>query len=401
MFDHLQIHDRRERALVGAADAVLRVAGPALRLARRPPPAVPARILLLRLERIGDLLMALDAIDDVRSAAPGARIDLVVGSWNAALARRISGLHRVETLDAAWLARGGGRPFPALLRATAAWRARRYDLALSFEPDIRSNLLLAASRAARTAGFATGGGGALLDVALPFDPRTHTAANARRVVRAVMDVPPRSAPARLELTPDDRQSARSALDGARRPLVGLHVGGGRLVKQWPPARFAELTRRLVVSCGATIVLTGSDADRPLVAEVARAAGSHAIDVVGALDLPSLAALLAELDVLVTGDTGPMHLAAAVDTPVVAVFGPSDPIRYAPDRAIHRIVRIDLPCSPCNRIRRPPARCVGRIPDCLTGIDVARVLTAVEQTLAGTDLLETRAGARGGVPWTPS
>jgi len=70
----------------------------------------------------------------------------------------------------------------------------------------------------------------------------------------------------------------------------------------------------------------------------------------------------------------------VGTPVVAVFGPSDPRRYAP-RGVHdTVVRIDLPCSPCNRIRLPPARCTGHTPDCLEGIATAQVLAAVDDTL---------------------
>jgi ADP-heptose:LPS heptosyltransferase len=89
-----------------------------------------------------------------------------------------------------------------------------------------------------------------------------------------------------------------------------------------------------------------------------------------------AALMARLDVLLTGDTGPMHLAAAVGTPVVAVFGPSDPVRYATSGTFDRVVRIDLPCSPCNRIRRPPERCVGHTPDCLAGIHADTVVDAV-------------------------
>jgi lipopolysaccharide heptosyltransferase II len=393
MSGHLQIYDPGERAIVATADTLLRVAAPVVRAWRRQPAQPPSRILLLRLERIGDLLMILEAIEDVRQAAPAAAIDLVVGSWNADLARRIPGIRRVEMLDAAWLARdGAGLPLPQLLRRAAAWRARHYDLALNFEPDIRSNLLLAASRAARTAGFSTGGGGALLDVALPYNASAHTTSNAQRLAAAVLDVPPRSVPASLALTGADRRCAAGLIAGRRRPLVGMHVSGGRLVKQWPPERFAELASRLVATRRATIVVTGAEADRQLVDGVARAATPHVVDLAGAVDLPSLAALLEQLDVVVTGDTGPMHVAAAVGTPVVAVFGPSDPARYAPTHPMHRVVRIDLPCSPCNRIRRPPDRCVGHIPDCLTGIDVAMVHAALEATLDGVE--QSRAWSRG-------
>jgi ADP-heptose:LPS heptosyltransferase len=108
--------------------------------------------------------------------------------------------------------------------------------------------------------------------------------------------------------------------------------------------------------------------------------AYVVDVAGRLDLLTLAAVIERLDLLVTGDTGPMHLAVAVSTPVVAVFGPSDPARYAPRGPSDRIVRVDLPCSPCNRIRLPPARCVGHTPDCLASIATDSVFTTALSVL---------------------
>ncbi|MEP6593915.1 MAG: glycosyltransferase family 9 protein, partial [Acidobacteriota bacterium] len=145
-------------------------------------------------------------------------------------------------------------------------------------------------------------------------------------------------------------------------------------------RFAEVARRLAAT-GATIVLTGAPGDRPLVDAVRRTLpDERVIDVAGAVDLLTLAAMLERLDVLITGDTGPMHLAVAVGTPVVAVFGPSDPARYAPRGASDCVVRVDLPCSPCNRIRLPPARCVGHTPDCLEQVSTDRVFAAAKAIL---------------------
>jgi ADP-heptose:LPS heptosyltransferase len=386
MFAHLQIYEPRERALVGAADAALRVIAPVARAFRRKAHPQPRRILLMRIERIGDLVMSLDAIADVVAAAPGAEIDLVVGSWNEQIARAIPGIHQVETLDAAWLARNGTAQTAAQLFAHArGWRSRRYDLAINFEPDIRSHVLLAASGAARTAGFRSGGGGPLLDVALSFDPRSHTSDNARRLVAAVLDVPPRPQPFRLQLPDGAKVRAQELLGAAGSPLVGVHVSGGRDIKQWPPERFAEVATRLARERGATIVLTGTADDRPLVEATRRSiSGRLVIDLAGRLDLVTLGAVLQRLNVFITGDTGPMHLAAAVGTPVVAVFGPSDPVRYAPPQPPHRIVRIDLPCSPCNRIRLPPARCVGHTPDCLEGIGADRVSQAALDVMARGD-----------------
>jgi heptosyltransferase-1 len=380
----LYIYDRRERALVAAADRVIAAAAAIARplRGRRPSPS-PKRILILRLERIGDLLMTLPAIADVRERAPDAEIDLVVGSWNADLARALDPVMRVLSLDAAWLAREGhGRHLPSLIRAARRWRDIPYDLALNFEPDLRSNMILAASGASWIAGYRSGGGGALLDVALDYDREAHTTDNARRLVSTIFGrTPPAETAPALIVPSEAHDNASRLLVGARGPLIGMHVSGGRAIKQWPPERFVDVAHRLIETLGATIVLTGSSSDRALVDSVKHALPSDGvIDVARHLDLLTLAAVLERLDLLVTGDTGPMHLAVAVSTPVVAVFGPSDPARYAPRGRYDRVVRVDLPCSPCNRIRLPPARCVGHTPDCLASISADTVFTAALSVL---------------------
>jgi ADP-heptose:LPS heptosyltransferase len=175
----------------------------------------------------------------------------------------------------------------------------------------------------------------------------------------------------------------------------VHVSGGRAIKQWEPDRFGEVARRLAKAYGAAIVLTGSPEDAALVATLRSSLPDcRVIDVSGDADLPTLAAILERLDVFVTGDTGPMHLAGAVGTPVVAIFGPSDPARYALRGPHDRVVRVDLPCSPCNRIRRPPERCVGHTPDCLASVLVESVFEAAVSAL-------TASGALGGVHAGPA
>lgn len=397
MFEHLQIYAARERWLVGCADALLTPCGWLTR--RRGPPgrpgSLPRRMLLIRLERIGDLLMTLGALEAARAGAPGAEIHLVVGSWNESLARLIPGIDSLETLDAPWLSRhGSGVTAATLLRRARSWRARRFDLAVNFEPDIRSNLLLALCGAPRRFGYGSGGGGALLTDALPFDPHLHTAENAVRLVAAalapdgmVTAASDRPRPhSRLRVPDDVRRRVSDMLAGAspRRPLIGLHASGGRPVKQWHLDRFAQVAARLAREQDATIVLTGATEDRPLVDHVKAGlpSGVRTLDACGSLELPVLAGLLEQLTLFITGDTGPMHLAAAVGTPVVALFGPSGPRRYGPLTSQAAIVTTDLWCRPCNRVRRPPERCIGRVPDCLDRIDVERVCAAADELLRG-------------------
>ena len=167
-------------------------------------------------------------------------------------------------------------------------------------------------------------------------------------------------------------------------MLAVHAPGGRPIKQWPVDRFADAAAVLAADVGASVILTGAPDDASVVDEMERRLGAHGVQTLrlqGATDLVMLAALLQQCRVLVTGDTGPMHLAAAVGTPVLAVFGPSMPWRYGPLVEPSRIVRVDLPCSPCNRIRMPPARCQGHTPDCLADVRVASVVAAGRSLLA--------------------
>lgn len=383
MFDQLQVYAPRERLLVGLADFALSP----LRWTRgATPAATPSRVLLLRLERIGDLLMTHAAIAKARALWPNAEIDLAVGSWNAPLARLMPDVSRVDVVDVPWLAREGtGLSWPALLAHAGTWRDRRYDLVINFEPDIRSNLLAWRSGAPRRIGYWTGGGGALLTEALAYEPTRHVAVNADRLLQAA---DPRAsvvdAPAPL-LRPDDASVAEAARLLASAPtghrLIGLHVSGGRESKQWHLDRFAGVGRALAADGHVTLVLTGGPGDRALVDAVrAHLGGVPVIDTAGQLDLPATAALLARLTLFITGDTGPMHLASAVDTPVVALFGPSDPRRYGPLASRQQVVRVQLPCSPCGQVRLPPERCRGHVPDCMDGITVDAVVDAARRML---------------------
>ena len=398
MFDHLQIDDRRERWLVGCADLLLKPLGDIGGWRRADPAGAPRRVLLFRLERIGDLLMTLDAIGAVRRLLPDGELHLVVGSWNAELAGLIPAVDHVETLDVPWLSRGRAPTPPGALAAQAArWRRQGFDLAINFEPDIRSNLLAAASGATRRVGFASKGGGAFLTHSDPYDPSAHVAANALRLVERTLPSfsrranatgqadespvpcapPAASSPLRIPEHAHARaQRLLAARDGPG-PLIGINPAAGRAVKEWPAERFAATAARLAERTQATFVLLGSAAERAHADAVTRAlpASIRPVDLVGRAPLVDLAAILQRMALLITGDTGPMHLAAAVGTPVLAIFGPTDPRRYAPLHTRSTVAHADLWCRPCNRVRRPPARCRGVTPDCLTGVSVEAVVGA--------------------------
>lgn len=393
MFDYLQIDNRHERWLVGAADLAL-APWAAINSWRQPvadDETPPKRVLLFRLERIGDLLMTFGAIDAVRTRLPEAELHLVVGGWNAPLAHCMGAINAVETLDVPWLSRERpGSTLRATATQSAAWRRRGYDLAINFEPDIRSNALLAASGARRRIGYASGGGGGFLTDALDYDRTIHSAANAQRLVDLTLPAERYTSAAAASnpmafLIPSAARATAERLLAAhdgRGPLIGVNPGAGRLVKEWPPERFATVAAALAADDRAMIVLLGGEADRRQAEIVRRALSPDVplIDLVGHAPLVDLAAVIARLSLLITGDTGPAHLAATVETPVVTIFGPTDPNRYRPMTAHAVVVHADLWCRPCGRLRRPPKRCTHGAPDCLTEVEPEAVVAAARRLI---------------------
>jgi ADP-heptose:LPS heptosyltransferase len=394
-----------ERALLAAADLPLRVLGRAPILEGPPLAADRVReILVLRLDRIGDVLMSLPALADLRRAYPGARIRLAAGRWSEEIARRAP-VDEVLVWSAPWV----GRPSEGAQTRRALWgralslRTPRLDLALDLQGDVRAAWLMALTGARERVGYANTGGARLLTRVVPLDETVSWTLQNRRAVATATGVAALGEGARVELlTAADRQRARAllaaeGLDG-HRPLVGLHASGGRPVKQWAAGRWREVARRLEAEFGAALVLTGTGADRALAAEVARGLSGAVRDLTGRLSLIDSLAVIGALDLFLSADTGPMHMAAAVDTPSVSVFGPSDARRYfsggtgAPGTR-HVVVQPDLWCAPCNLIRRPPHECLGADgPECLRLVTVDEVHGAAARLLLSGGFPRREAGA---------
>ena len=404
-----RIYQPGERWLLGALDLGGRLAAGALRAARgagrRPPPDSEVReVLVLRLDRIGDMLMSLPALSTLRAALPRARIRLAVGRWSAEIAAHAP-VDEVLIWSAPWAARSGESRDSAreLWRRARALRRDGLDLALDLQGDLRSNLLMALTGARRRVGYANTGGAYLLTDVVPLDETISWVEQNQAAVEAAVGVAGLSPPAAIDGTRGRHRERTEALFGslglaaARRPLIGVHPSGGRTVKQWDPARWAEVAARLESEFGATVVVTGSEADRPLAAVVARALRGQAVDLTGRLGVGETMDVIAGLDLFLSPDTGPMHMACAIGTPSVAVFGPSDPVRYFSGRGPrHVVVRADLWCSPCNLIRKPPAECAGpEPPECLrlVGVEDVHVQAArLLREVGGFRPLEAAAGA---------
>ncbi len=370
-----RVYDAQERLLLGMADLPGRLLLGWRALATQPLDAAAVReVLVLRLDRIGDVLMTLPALHDLRAALPQARIRLAVGKWSAEIVRSAP-VDEVLVWSAPWVGRPseGTQSLGELLAAARALRAAPLDLAIDLQGDVRASWLLWLSGARARVGYANTGGSYLLSHVVPLDETVSWVEQNRRAVALAVGEP-KAAPRFDSLTADDRSFAKHLYENLhleeRRPLVGLHPSGGRLVKQWPVDRWSEVASRLQREHAATILVTGSEADRPLAGALSSLMQVKPVDLTGRLGVRETMALLSGLDLFLSPDTGPMHMACAVDTPSVSVFGPSDPARYfsggdGRSGSRHVVVKPDLWCSPCNLIRKPPAECAGReAPECL-------------------------------------
>ena len=381
----LRLEDPLERALAELVDLPARIGG-----ATPAPPIDPEAVrdvLVLRLDRIGDVLMSLPALADLRAALPAARIRLAVGRWSEEIARRAPA-DEVLTWSAPWAGRRGegAETWIALARKARALKAAPPDVAIDLQADARANVLLRLTGARTRVGYANTGGGRWLTHVVPFDETVPWVEQNRRAVEAVTG--PRQAAARIAA--EDPARGRAILERAgasARPLVGIHPSGGRTIKQWPVERWRDIARRLQEEHGATIVITGGGADAELARALAAGLPRPAIDLSARLSVADMLAVVAALDLFLSPDTGPMHMACAAGTPSVAVFGPSAAERYfsaalSPRPERHVVVRRELWCAPCNLIRRPPEECVADVtPECLRIVTVDDVYAAAQGLLA--------------------
>jgi heptosyltransferase-2 len=297
--------------------------------------------LIVRLPNwLGDTVMAVPALRGLRRAFPVLRI-VAVGAWSDILGGQ--GL-----VDAAVRY---PRSLLGRIRAADTVRDLHPDTAVLLPNSLESALTARYWGARRRVGFAVGGRAWLLTDRLAFpSPRRHQIDEYLSIVQA-LGVSTEDREPHLDIQPTDaseRAKARELLSragalGAARPLVGVHLGAAYgSAKVWPANRVIELCQK-VRRAGGTPLLLGAPGDAATATRVETA--TEAPSLVGR-DSPELvAAVLTEIDLLVSGDTGVAHLAAALGTPVIALFGPTDPELSAP-RGRAAVVRHAVPCAPC-------------------------------------------------------
>jgi 3-deoxy-D-manno-octulosonic-acid transferase/heptosyltransferase-1 len=347
------------------------------------------KILIVKLSAIGDVIHTLPALNALRDHHPGAHITWLVEEAAADLVVGHRALDRViVSRRKRWIKQlKGPERRQAIEEIRQFWRDlrdTRYDIIIDFQSLLKSGILVWLARGGRKIGFDKGmqhqeHSYLFLNEGIPpVDMEVHALTRGLMLLEAI-GIKAEKVVYDIPFSGYDTKVVRHMLNNQRGigtlPLVAINPVALWETKLWLNDRFADLADRLVNTLGVDVVFTGGPADRPAVDAILAMMSVPAANLAGQTSLKMLAAIYRHSALLVTTDTGPMHLAAAVGTPVVALFGPTAPWRTGPFGDGHQVVRTAPACSPCFKRRCDEYRC-----RCMTDITVEMVYSAVCQLL---------------------
>jgi heptosyltransferase-1 len=342
------------------------------------------RILIRRTGNIGDVLVALPALRAVRAKFPHAHITLLTSPGfrgSADPGELLDGTHVFD--ERVTYFHDDSRRWTGRIDLVRRFRARDIDLFIELAPSLAAfrgefkQLCFARLIGARYAvGFQVSTHRVFARAQAMSGRLVRESDRLAAIVAGFGAVEATTEPLPAFEAAGQRVDAWLTARGiaADESLVAVHAGAKRPSSRWPEDRFARLIRELPKRWSCRTVLTGDRHERPLAARLAKEGPADTVVAAGETSVVELAELLRRCRLLISNDTGPMHLAAAVGTPVVALFSSRDfPVRWFPAGTGHTVLRHDVPCSPCFLDECPKG-----LP-CLNGIEADDVLRAVQGT----------------------
>lgn len=360
-------------------------------------------LLAVRLDNIGDVLMTTPAIRAL--AAPGRRITLLTSPAGAPIAEMIPEVDEVLVYDAPWVKATAPRasPWPDV-RQVEELRRRGFDAAAIFTVHTQSALpaalLCYLADVPRRLAHSRENPYQLLtdrvDEPETRGPQRHEVQRQLDLVAAVGATPPSDERLSLRVPGHASRQALTALADVgvdpSQPWLVLHPGASAPSRRYPPERFAEVAAALIHDHGRQVVLTGDRREQALIGRIREHVGDGCASLAGQLSLPQLAGLISAAPAIVTNNTGPSHIAAAVGTPVVVLYALTN-LQHMPWKVPSEVLFHDVPCRGCLKSICPEGHHL-----CLRGVPPQRVVEAAVRLSAtrrgGADPSRAIAGRRG-------
>lgn len=388
-----------KRILLSTIYILMTLLGLILRLQRlgkkhpalKPQVFYPKRILIIRLDLIGDLVLSLPIVRLLKQTYPEAEIDLLALPTSSRIITTDPDLHSILTYDPnIWR-----RPKSLLqpkhwheARAlTQQLQAQHYDLAISvFGPWAAILAILSGAR--RRLGYGKESYPGLMTDNVPgqhWDPQDHIHEVdycVRLAQAAGATIQPEDRIPTLFVAEKIQQEVADILEhvgiSADTRLIACHVSSNNgQSKRWPLPYWATLIDRLLSDEQVTVVFTGAPEDQAFIEAIAARMQRSAINLAGKTSLAQLAGLLQRADLLITGDSGPMHIAAAVGTQLIAIHGPTDPALSGPVSPRATILKDTIWCSPCYKAKGAPADCRFFTTQCMKNIPPEQVFATIQ------------------------
>lgn len=349
------------------------------------------RVVVRGVNWVGDAVMTVPALRELRRVLPHAHITLATRSWAKGL------FADADFLDDLLIYDRRPRDLRAVARQTREWRVRRFDLALLFQNAFEAALISAASRVPLRMGYATDGRRALLTHALPLpgwrDERhevfyyLNLVAELEEMLYGASQIEEHEPQLTLNISEERKTQAREFLlsqgVSMNRQLVALCPGStNSRAKRWPAERYAALADRFIAETGANVLLIGSPDELDVSREVEKRMQHRPVMLTGRTELAQAVAILSLADVLITNDTGPAHISAALNRPTLVIFGPTDPRTTRPFSPVAEIIRHPPECAPCMLRDCPIDH------RCMTAISPDEVFTRASAMMK-TDVAEVR------------
>ena len=334
-------------------------------------PQTVTRIMVRMPNWIGDAVMATPALAAIRRAFPRAQVTVVANPLVAELFAAHPDCDRVIRFDK----RSNHPGLGGLWQFCRSLRRERFELAVLLQNAFEAAVMAVLAGIPRRAGYRTDGRGLLLTDGVPAVDKKHGLHHIDYYLAMLRALGIASDDRRLHLhlTPAEEQWAAATLGTGDWLAINPGASYGA-AKRWLPERFAAVADALASEYGARIVLTGGPGEVEIGADIARAMHMPVHNLIGGTSVRQLMAVLARCRMVVTNDSGPMHIAAALGVPIVAVFGPTDHTTTSPLAENCRIVRCPVDCAPCLLRECPTDH------RCMTRVTSEEVLAAAQELL---------------------